>query len=236
MSVPYVPLYVVDYEADTSHLTIEEDGAYWRLLRLCWRTPGCTIPNSREWIQRRLRVDDATYDRCVQPVIDEFFKVRSKRLYQARLLKEWQLINEKSKKRSEAGKKGGRPRKSLENNENDESYAFDLLKQPKPKPKPELDKKIISKKRTLIDHNWVPDEQCLQYAQQKGLEGIEDETAKFIDYHAARGKPSADWAASWRTWVRNSIKYKQEAVQASASRSAGKLGLAGIAAKRRNTS
>ena len=34
MRTPYFPLHVADYEAKTAHLTIEEDGAYMRLLRL----------------------------------------------------------------------------------------------------------------------------------------------------------------------------------------------------------
>ena len=33
MALPYFPYYVDDYEADTAHLTIAEDGAYIRLLR-----------------------------------------------------------------------------------------------------------------------------------------------------------------------------------------------------------
>lgn len=234
MSVPYVPLYVVDYEADTSHLTIEEDGAYWRLLRLCWRTAGCSIPNDREWIQRRLRVDDEAYERSVQPVIDEFFKIKAGRLYQARLLREWQLVNEKSKKRSEAGKKGGRPPKLLENNESNKSNAFDLLKQPEPEP--ELNKKENIKRKTTMSENWHPNDKCIQYALDKGIERIEDETARFIDYHRSRGKPSADWDASWRTWIRNSVKYKQEAFKSITKGSNQKLGLAGIAARRRDTS
>ena len=40
MKVPYFPLYIADYDSKTAHLTLEEDGAYLRLLRLCWRTPG----------------------------------------------------------------------------------------------------------------------------------------------------------------------------------------------------
>lgn len=233
MSVPYVPLYVVDYEADTSHLTIEEDGAYWRLLRLCWRTPNCSVPNDRKWIQRRLRVTDEVYDRSVQPVIDEFFKVKAGRLFQSRLLKEWQLANEKSKIRSEAGKKGGRPRKVLENKEKDKSNALVLPKQPEPEPEPIKKEKTI-KRKTVIPDDWIPNEDCIKYAVDRGIERIEDETAKFIDYHSAKARPSADWNASWRTWIRNTIKFEQEAIQKNTQRSHGKLGLAGVAAKRRN--
>ena len=42
---PYIPLYVDDYDAATAHLTPAEDGVYMRLMRLCWRTPGCSLPN-----------------------------------------------------------------------------------------------------------------------------------------------------------------------------------------------
>lgn len=123
VSIPYIPLYVTDYEADTSHLTLEEDGAYMRLLRLCWRTPGCSIPDDPEWIKRRLRVDDATYGRSVAPVIEEFFSRAKARLSQSRLQCEWERINGTSQKRREAGKKGGRPSKPLKTAKNSESRA-----------------------------------------------------------------------------------------------------------------
>ena len=67
MSLPYFPMYPSDFEAKTSHLTLEEDGAYNRLLRLCWMTPGASIPDDDAWIMRRMRVDQATFDRVVRP-------------------------------------------------------------------------------------------------------------------------------------------------------------------------
>ena len=73
MSLPYFNLYPSDFEAKTSHLTLEEDGAYNRLLRLCWMTPGCSLPDDDAWIMRRMRVDAETYERVVRVVLDEFF-------------------------------------------------------------------------------------------------------------------------------------------------------------------
>lgn len=106
-SLPHLPLFVDDYEAATAHLTIEEDGAYMRLLRLCWRSPRCTIPDDPEWIMRRMRVDQATYERVVAPIINEFFKRARGRIYQKRLLQVFAFGVEKKQRRSEAGKKGG---------------------------------------------------------------------------------------------------------------------------------
>lgn len=137
MSLAYFPMFPADFEADTSHLTLEEDGAFNRLLRICWLTPGCSIPDDPAWIARRMRVDLATFDRVVSPVLREFFKRRSGRLYSRRLLSIWQETDAKHKRRVEAGRKGGRPRKSLETKESDQSNAKAMAKQPEPEPEPE---------------------------------------------------------------------------------------------------
>jgi uncharacterized protein YdaU (DUF1376 family) len=123
MSIPYMPLYVSDYEADTAHLSLEEDGCYMRLLRLCWRTPGCSIPDDPTWIMRRLRIDRETFERVCIPVIEEFFQVEKARLFSPRLRKEHDRISDTSRKRSDAGKLGGRPRKALNEKQNDKSPA-----------------------------------------------------------------------------------------------------------------
>lgn len=126
--LPSLPLFVDDYEGATTHLTLEEDGAYMRLLRLCWRTPRCTIPDEPEWIMRRLRVDRGTFDRIVAPLIDEFFKRSRGRIYQKRLLQEFAYAVDRQTKRKEAGKKGGRA-KAQKINENDASKATVLPEQ-----------------------------------------------------------------------------------------------------------
>lgn len=123
MSIPYIPLFVADYESDTAHLSIEEDGAYNRLLRLCWRSPGCSIPDDDAWIMRRMRVDAETYARVVRPIIEEFFVVEKARLFSHRLKQEFERANKTHEKRSAAGKKGGRPRKPLKKRETRKSPA-----------------------------------------------------------------------------------------------------------------
>lgn len=81
MRTPYFPMYPADFEAKTSHLTLEEDGAYNRLLRLCWMTPGCSLPDDAAWIARRMRVSSADFDRVVRPLLDEFFKREKGRVF-----------------------------------------------------------------------------------------------------------------------------------------------------------
>lgn len=123
--LPSLPLFVDDYEAATAHLTVEEDGAYIRLLRLCWRTPRCSIPDDADWIMRRMRVDRTTYERLVVPIIAEFFKRARGRIYQKRLMQEFDYAVSAKRAKSEAGKKGGIA-KAQKNNEKQSSKATNL--------------------------------------------------------------------------------------------------------------
>lgn len=142
MTHPYMPLYVDDYEAATAHLTAEEDGVYSRLMRLCWRTPGCSLPNDPAWIARKIRLSVSDYERVARPVIEEFFKIVRGRLVQKRLKEEYDTISRKKSARVKAGKKGG-DAKALKSLDKTPSNATDLpsdtraFPEPTPEPEPE---------------------------------------------------------------------------------------------------
>jgi uncharacterized protein YdaU (DUF1376 family) len=141
MSLPYFPLYAVDHEAETAHLSLEEVGAHDRLWRLCWMTPGCSIPDDPAWIARRLRVDAETYDRVVAVVIAEFFKRRRRRLYSPRLLEEFQKAAAARNGRSKAGKEGVLARKRLKDKQKSLSNAKAGLSDTRALPEPEPERK-----------------------------------------------------------------------------------------------
>ena len=144
MKVPYFPLYIADYDSKTAHLTLEEDGAYLRLLRLCWRTPGCSIPNDPKWIARMMRVTWETYERVVAPILSEFFQLRHNRYFSAWLQEEWDRITGTYKARSDAGKKGNDkrwkkealPDNTLKSNEMTYRPAIAKGSQPEPESEP----------------------------------------------------------------------------------------------------
>lgn len=136
MSLPYFPLYPTDFEADTSHLTLEEDGAYNRLLRLMWMTAGCSLPDDDAWIARRMRVDAETFKRVVLVVLDEFFVRANGRVSNARLIEEFEKSSAAHKRRVEAGSKGGKS-KPLKTKGLTSSKAQAKPKQPEPEPEPE---------------------------------------------------------------------------------------------------
>ena len=135
MSLPYFPMYPTDFEAKTSHLTIAEDGAYNRLLRICWMTPGCTMPTDEAWIMRRVRAHTDEDKATVLSVLAEFFTIDGGRYSNAKLMRVWLSSNEAHKKRKTAGSKGGKAKALLTNNKTP-SNAKAMLKQPEPEPEP----------------------------------------------------------------------------------------------------
>ena len=128
-------MYPTDFEADTSHLTLAEDGAYNRLMRLCWMTAGCSLPDDDAWIMRRMRCTTDEDCTIVANIIEEFFDRKGGRVTNRRLAREYQKTDLAHKKRVQAGSMGGKAksRKSLENGS---SNAKAMLKQPEPEPEP----------------------------------------------------------------------------------------------------
>lgn len=107
MSLPYFPLFPADFDADTAHLTLIEDGAYNRLLRLCWRTPGCKVPAEEDWLFRKLRATSEDEKAAIRSVIGEFFVRRGGSIYNPRLTKEHSRVNATYQQQILAGQKGG---------------------------------------------------------------------------------------------------------------------------------
>jgi uncharacterized protein YdaU (DUF1376 family) len=149
MSLPYFPMYPTDFEADTSHLTLAEDGAYNRLLRLMWMTHGCTLPADDKWLMRRLRVDAQTYDEVVRVVITEFFTVKNGRLSNAKLSRIFAETSAAHQKRVSAGAKGGSA-KSLKTLSAASSNAQAMPKQPEPEPELELEPDIREETTSVV--------------------------------------------------------------------------------------
>lgn len=117
MSVPYFRFYPTDYDADTSHLTLLEDGVYSRLLRVCWMTPGCSIPDDEAWIFRRLRVRSDEEKQAVRSVLNEFFRRSEGRIFNDRLTREFEQAAERQEVASENGKKSAAKKSSLKTND-----------------------------------------------------------------------------------------------------------------------
>lgn len=201
---PYIPLYVDDYDAATAHLSLEEDGAYMRLLRLCWRTPGCSLPNDKAWIARKVRLSPEDFARVAEPVLSEFFRLQRGRLVQRRLKDEYDDISRKKSARKLAGKKGGAA-KALKNKDKAPSNASilpaDTRAFPEPYPEPEEDTPVVPKGDAKIVLRQADVEAVWECASKLGKErsGKED-IKRALQAAARRGHQPADVIAGVRAY------------------------------------
>ena len=72
----------------------------------------------------------------------------------------------------------------------------------KPKPASAVPDEFVVDQRMLdwLDENQITTDWCT-------------ETNNFLDHHRAKGSKMVDWVASWRTWMRNSMKFARPGVQ-----------------------
>jgi len=95
-ALPYMPLYVADYLADTAHLGALEHGAYLMLIMNYWQR-GKALPADDERLRRIARVDVGQWD-AVKSDIAEFFVEVDGEWRHSRIESELARVAEKSTK------------------------------------------------------------------------------------------------------------------------------------------
>ncbi len=70
-------------------------------------------------------------------------------------------------------------------------------------------KKPRAKPKAPIAPDWKPSNEDWEHAAEKGFAAaqIDAQAEKFRNHHLSKGSMMADWAAAWRTWISNSIKW-----------------------------
>jgi uncharacterized protein YdaU (DUF1376 family) len=102
---PHMPLFVDAYLGDTMHLSLEEHGAYLKLLMIAWRTKDCALPDDDRRIATMLGVTAKRWTEILRPSIAPFWDIAEGRWTQKKLLKVRQHAESVSEKRKEAGGK-----------------------------------------------------------------------------------------------------------------------------------
>lgn len=217
MSLPYFPMFPADFDADTGHLTLAEDGAYNRLLRLQWRAPGCKMPADMDWIFRKAKAVTEADQAVIASIIAEFFTRKGGKIFQARLVKEWVKSDAAHSKRVSAGSRGGFA-KALKTKETAPSNAKAMLWQPEPEPEPKEEKKeaIASlekpprrKPEIPLPEGWVPSDRNIADAEDRNFtsQEIDHHADRFRNHHHSKQSRFRDWDAAWRTWLGNARKF-----------------------------
>lgn len=72
---PAMPLLTDAYLGDTHHLTLEENGAYLKLLMIAWRTPDCSLPDDDKRLATMLGVTTKRWREKLRPIISPFWQI-----------------------------------------------------------------------------------------------------------------------------------------------------------------
>jgi len=219
---PYMPLFVGDYLADTTHLTCTEHGAYMLLLMSMWRAGGA-LPNEPKKLARFARCTAGQWAR-MNDTIMAFFEVEGGFILHSRLAKELTRHSNAVEQRRQAASNGGKA-KALKNNENTLPGASPPLCQPEPEPDTTEAKASYVEREaqapapkpdklgSRLPDSWEPNDADWTRAMEAlgGDIPAVNELDQFRDYW--RSVPGAkarkaDWDATWRTWIRRAAQTK----------------------------
>ena len=128
---PFMPLYVGDYLADTTHLTCTEHGAYMLLLMSMWRNGG-SLPSDDKNLARHARCTTGQWAR-MRPILIEFFTVTDTTITHGRLTSELTRHSDAVERQRERSSNGGRA-KALKYNAVTHAAGTEISCQPEPEP------------------------------------------------------------------------------------------------------
>lgn len=101
----WYPFFVTDYRKDTYHLSLEEDGAYRRLIDE-YMVTRAALPNDDAALARIVGIPKTEWDRLAT-VVRRFFKTRNDKLFHKRCEREIRAQNARHNRNSERARKGG---------------------------------------------------------------------------------------------------------------------------------
>ena len=215
-----MPMYWDAYLADTTHLTIEEHGAYLLLLGAMWRRNG-SVPDDDRDNARILGISAQKWRKIKARLTNTIsgFHADGDTITQEKLKKVWENTQEKIEKNRANGAKGGRP-KTKENNELAKANGSvshnpnKTIPEPEPEPYEEAKASSIPRKRgSRLSEDWVLPKDWGDWALGEGWTEptVRLEAEKFRDFWISKsGRDAAklDWQATWRNWMRNTAKGK----------------------------
>jgi len=197
----YYKFNIADWHLATSHLSLEEEAIYFRLINYYYDTEQA-IPEETQSVIRRLRL--GSYSEIVGIILKEFFTLESDGWHHKRCDDEISQYHDKAEVNQINGKKGGRPKKTQSVSKDNpditltknhkpltNNHSIDVAKAPKAK---RLSLEELPKEWEDFCKKERPDLKPLNIWNQ------------FRDYWIAQGGQKGtklDWFATWRNWVRS---------------------------------
>lgn len=156
---PSLPLFTDAWIADTRHLRLEDRCVYMDMLCLMWRSPGCKVPNDVPWIVSRLCITEKDVTGIVERIISEFCKTDGNRIFQKRLLEEYEYCKKQSVRRK------GKKNKDKDANRN---VISDSAPNPNPNPNPLIEELDKSNSPSFDFDTWFDHELWLHFPRRVG--------------------------------------------------------------------
>ena len=197
----YYKFNIADWHLATSHLSLEEEAIYFRLINYYYDTEQA-IPEETQSVIRRLRL--GSYSEIFGIILKEFFTLESDGWHHKRCDDEISQYHDKAEVNQVNGKKGGRPKKTQTVSKDNPditltknhkpltiNHSIDVAKAPKAK---RLSLEELPKEWEDFCKKERPDLKPLNIWNQ------------FKDYWIAQGGQKGtklDWFATWRNWVRS---------------------------------
>lgn len=138
---PYMKLFWGDYHKRTRHLKRDQHGAYFLLIGEAWQLGGALPDDDAKLAAWSLCTPEEWA--AIKPVVMEFFALRRGKWWHDRVREELASYEAISRKRKEAGKKGGKA-SGGKTTENQEANAFLLATKPEPEPEPKKEIELVA--------------------------------------------------------------------------------------------
>jgi uncharacterized protein YdaU (DUF1376 family) len=194
----YYQFNIGDYRAATAHLTNEEDLAYRRLLDMYYDTEQ-KIPLDTQWVARRIRMEASV----IREVLNDMFVRHEDGYFHARCSDVIEQYHAMAEKNRANGRLGGRKKNPV--GSDSQPIAKATINQ---EPITNNHKPIVERKHRgtrLPTELEIPNDYVLFCQQERHDLDPHRVWAQFKDYWTAQpGQKGvkADWAATWRNWVR----------------------------------
>ena len=199
----YYKFNIADWHLATSHLSLEEEAVYFKLINYYYDSEQC-IPKETDSVIRRLRLGSVRD--LVGIVLQEFFVLQDDGWHHLRCDDEITKYHHKAEVNQRIGKLGGRPKKTQTVSVGIPEIT--LTTNHKPLTSSGATTEKIKKRKTAMTLN--KDTMPENYEEFIKLERPDLDPLqtyyKFCDYWLGNGEVKADWLATWRNWVRNEKK------------------------------
>lgn len=199
----YYKFNIADWHLATSHLSLEEEAIYFKLINFYYDTEKA-IPLETDSVIRRLRLGSVRD--IVGIVLQEFFVLQNDGWHHLRCDDEILKYHHKAEVNQRIGKLGGRPKKTESVSSGIPEITLTTNQEPLTSSSATTEKPKKRKTALKITKDTMPESYedfCRE--ERPDLDPLQT-YYKFCDYWLGNGETKADWFATWRNWVRNERK------------------------------